>query len=142
MSGIGTILIEDDNIFQHNSDENKLTHEIDEISGGAEFSLLLNKAIKDGNSEKFRFKGVIKKEFAEGPPVITAVSPMLWVDFDENISANDGIPSIPPDPIGAAGRSHLVGVNNTSIKWASKDGSSATIKRLGHNGTNATGSFF
>ena len=49
---------------------------------------------------------------------------------------------IPPDPIGAAGPSHLVSVVNTVIQWFTKDGTLQHTQRLGMNSVNNTGSFF
>jgi hypothetical protein len=71
----------------------------------------------------------------------SAITTIEGINFDENESIS-GFYSIPPDPIGAAGPSHLVSVVNTSIEWFTKTGTKQNSQRLGKNSTTHMGSFF
>lgn len=51
-------------------------------------------------------------------------------NFDTNITNTSGSAFIPPDPIGAAGPSHLVCVVNVSIEWHLKDGTQQNSESL------------
>jgi hypothetical protein len=89
------------------------------ISAGAEYSQLLQKMIRTGNAHEFKFNGILAKPTEQnGINVITTIE---GINFDED-AANSGFYHIPPDPIGAAGSSHLVSVVNTSIEWFTKAG--------------------
>ena len=99
ISGIGNILIEENDLPRQNSGQINLTHETDGISGGAEISTFLNMVEKTRNAEKFRFHGNLEKTAGAGTPVINAVSPIAWNDFDTDASYA-GYYNIPPDPIG------------------------------------------
>jgi hypothetical protein len=44
------------------------------------------------------------------------------INFDENRTNNIGFASIPPDPMGAVGPSHVVSVVNRSIEFHTKEG--------------------
>ena len=56
----------------------------------------------------------------------------LAYDFDHN-SDETGFVTIPPDPIGVAGKNHVVSVVNTSIEWFTKSGILQKSQRLGRN---------
>ena len=118
---------------------NILTVEKTEISGGAEFSEFLENERKYGSIDKYQYKSNTVNKKA--PNEINALTAILGVDFDTDASTT-GFYHIPPDPIGVAGPSHLVAVNNTSIRWSDKSGGSVTTKRLGKNGSTHVGSFF
>lgn len=118
---------------------NNLTVEKTEISGGAENSDFLENALKSGTINKYRYNSKIS--FKKAPNSVNALTTILGVDFDTDASTT-GYYHIPPDPIGVAGPSHLVAVNNTSIRWSDKSGGSVTTKRLGENGSTHVGSFF
>ncbi|MGB5848576.1 MAG: hypothetical protein WBH40_08815, partial [Ignavibacteriaceae bacterium] len=57
------------------------------------------------------------------PPAFapSAITTYDGITFNED-ATNSGFYHIPPDPIGAAGPSHLVSVVNTSIEWFTKAG--------------------
>ncbi len=57
-------------------------------------------------------------------------------------AALTGVYQIPPDPIGAAGPSHVLSVVNSSIQWFTKGGARQNSQRLGSNGSTHVGSFF
>jgi hypothetical protein len=78
-------------------------------------------------------------ERLEAGPVLTGSFDAL--DFDTE-AASSQYYHIPPDPIGAAGPSHLVCVVNTTIQWYTKGGTLLGGKRLGMDATTAVGSFF
>ncbi len=89
-----------------------------EISGGAEYNIFLQNQINAGNGWNYQFNGVIPQD----PQFYTdAITTFDGITFDEDAS-NSGFYHIPPDPIGAAGPSHLVSVVNTSIEWFTKAG--------------------
>ena len=52
------------------------------------------------------------------------------VNFDNNATYNSGNVFIPPDPIAAAGLSHVVSVVNAMIEWRPKSGAAGTIQSL------------
>ncbi len=113
--------------------------EVPQISGGGEMNMLRNRgmqpAAEKSSAPHFR------------PSAKLAAGPVLGVSFDAldfvaDGSYNGGYYHIPPDPIGAAGPSHVVCVVNTSIEWYTKAGVLAGGKRLGKNATTVTGSFF
>ncbi len=109
-----------------------------EISGGAEYNIFLQSQINAGNGWQYQFNGVIPQD----PQFFTdAITTYDGITFDENAS-NSGFYSIPPDPIGAAGPSHLVSVVNTSIEWFTKTGTQQNSQRLGKNSSTHVGSFF
>ena len=110
------------------------------ISAGAEAAFHLQKAINSQNAENFIFRENENSK-SKVNNLIASITPIYWTDFDLDASTS-GFYHIPPDPSGAAGQSHLVGVNNTCIKWSDKTGASFIIKRLGKNSTTITGSFF
>jgi len=122
------------------SQETGLTHEPTEISGGAEYSIMLQEAIRNGNVDMFRS---LDQSSPSPPPPYSpaAITTIEGINFDEN-NTNAGFYSIPPDPIGAAGPSHLVSIVNTSIEWHTKAGVQEVSKRLGKNSTTIVGSFF
>ncbi len=106
------------------------------ISAGAEYSIMLENAIRSGNAEQY-----IPKVLDENNNSVNAITPILGINFDTDADLS-GYYHIPPDPHGAVGPLHLVAVNNTSIWWANKDGTSQVSKRLGKNASTAIGSFF
>ena len=63
----------------------------------------------------------------EGDFAFLAQIPGITYDQD---GVNNGSNSIPPDPSGAAGPSHLVSVNNRSIEWHLKDGTQQNSESL------------
>lgn len=109
-----------------------------EISGGAEYSIYLEKLIKSGNRWMVQYDGKIPRDPLYKTDVITTIE---GINFDENAS-NSGSYSIPPDPHGAAGPNHLVSVVNTSIEWFTKAGVQQNSQRLGKNASTHVGSFF
>lgn len=100
-----------------NAQIQKLTVEKTEISGGAEFNLLLQEAINSGNSDLFRPSDL-------GPPIASAIegANFLGFNFDDNATENSGFVFIPPDPSGAAGTDRVISVVNTMIECRSKTG--------------------
>lgn len=119
--------------------EIKLTVETPTLSAGAEYSQFLEQQIKLGNSKLFEFNGKIPSLYKTR--ATDAITTIEGINFDQDAS-NSGFYHIPPDPIGAAGPSHLVSVTNTSIEWFTKAGVKQNSQRLGYNGTTAVGSFF
>ena len=61
------------------------------------------------------------KDFSSDVAHASLVTSIEGIDFDQD-AANSGFYHIPPDPIGAAGPSHVVSVVNTSIEWHTKAG--------------------
>jgi len=114
------------------------SNEITEISGGAEYNTFLQNQINSGHDLNYRFNGVIPQTPLNN---IDAVTTYDGITFDED-AANSEYYHIPPDPIGAAGPSHLVSVVNTSIEWFTKAGTQENSQRLGKNKTTNGGSFF
>ena len=112
--------------------------EVPQISGGGEMNMLRNRGMQ-ATPKKF-------SPSALTPPARVAAGPALSGSFDAVDFDADGTYSgyyhIPPDPIGAAGASHLVCVVNTSIQWYTKAGVLVGGKRLGKNATTVVGSFF
>src|SRR5262245_837264 len=74
-------------------------------------------------------------------PAPALISTIAGNDFDTQASLS-GLFQIPPDPSGAVGPNHVVSVVNTAIQIHQKDGTLVDQRRLGHNGSTATGSFF
>lgn len=109
-----------------------------EISGGAEYSIYLEKMINSGKGWMLEYNGIIPQDPLYKTDLITTYE---GINFDED-AANGEFYHIPPDPIGAAGPSHLVSVVNTSIEWHTKAGVQEVSKRLGKNSTTHSGSFF
>ena len=67
---------------------------------------------------------------SEGPAVPGLDSTFAGVNFDSNITPNGGFVFIPPDPIAAAGPTHVVSVVNCLIEWRLKTGAAGTIQSL------------
>jgi len=129
-------------VFAQEKAHEFLFYEKPGISGGAEYSSLLQRAINFGAASKFRVKSqVMLNKGGERLGATASITPIYGVDFDTDASTT-GYYHIPPDPSGVAGQSYLVGVNNTSIRWSDKTGGSVVTKRLGKNATTASGSFF
>ncbi len=123
------------------SQTEEFTYETAKISAGAEFSAYLQKTINSNRASFLSYREGVKSTKSGNGNSINAITPILGVDFDTEGSTS-GYYHIPPDPSGVAGPSHLVAVNNTSIRWSDKNGGSVTTKRLGKNATTAVGSFF
>jgi len=90
-----------------------------EISGGAEYSIYLEKMINSGMGGMLKYNGTVPHDPLYKTDLISTIE---GINFDQNASNNSGSYSIPPDPHGAAGPSHLVSVVNTSIEWFTKVG--------------------
>lgn len=121
------------------SQEKTLSFETPTLSAGAEYSQFLEQQKKIGNSKLIEFNGKIPSLFKT--QATDAITTIEGINFDQDAS-NSGYYHIPPDPIGAAGPTHLVSVTNTSIEWFTKAGVKQNSQRLGNNGTTAVGSFF
>ena len=67
---------------------------------------------------------------SEGPAVPGLDSTFAGVNFDTNPTYNSGFLFIPPDPIAAAGPTHVVSVVNCLIEWRLKTGAAGTIQSL------------
>ncbi len=108
------------------------------ISGGGEMNRLPHMQLQAG------VQGAVSSPAA--PLAKTTAGPALSISFDAvNFDTNatiTGYYQIPPDPIGAAGPSNVVCMVNTTIQWFTKAGVLVGQKRLGNNGSTATGSFF
>ena len=91
----------------------KQTMEEPTISAGAEYSIYLQNLINSGRTADLKFNGKVPP-FAS-PNGIEAITTIEGINFDED-AANNNFYHIPPDPIGAAGPTHLVSVTNTSIE--------------------------
>ena len=126
-------------LFNSFGQEIKLTVETPTLSSGAEYSQFIEQQKILGNTNLIEYNGVIpllsKTQSTE------AITTIEGINFDED-AANSGFYHIPPDPIGAAGLTHLVSVTNTSIEWFTKAGVIDSSKRLGKNSTTHIGSFF
>jgi hypothetical protein len=109
-----------------------------EISSGAEYSIFLENMINSGNGWLLQHNGNIPNDPLYKTDLISTIE---GINFNEDAS-NGGFYHIPPDPIGAAGPSHLVSVVNTSIEWHTKAGVQEVSMRLGKNSTTHIGSFF
>ena len=109
------------------------------ISGGAKYSIELEKAKQQGYLSKYSVKGSPLK--AEKFNTTSAFTTYAGINFDEDADTV-GYYQIPPDPYGAVGTTHLVSVVNTAIQFFTKNGILVDTKRLGKNATTDTGSFF
>jgi hypothetical protein len=83
------------------------------ISGGAEFNLMLQEAIRSGDIDKFINTGGISPPESNTPNTITTFD---GFDFDDNPIYNGGFMFIPPDPCGVAGLDRVIAVVNTMIE--------------------------
>lgn len=101
------------------SQEKTLSFETPTLSAGAEYSQFLEQQKKIGNSKLIEFNGKIPSLFKT--QATDAITTIEGINFDQDAS-NSGYYHIPPDPIGAAGPTHLVSVTNTSIEWFTKAG--------------------
>lgn len=103
--------------------------------------------------QDYYLEATLPLETAAGAPVVDAASspqdpdaPGLEarieaLNFDAD-AALTGVYQIPPDPIGAAGPSHILSVVNSSIQWFTKSATLQYSQRLGSNGSTHLGSFF
>jgi hypothetical protein len=126
--------------FFTQAQENLLSHETPAISVGAEFNLLLQQKIKNGEDADLKVaNSPMTFQKFESTALITTFE---GINFNQNASLT-GYYQIPPDPIGAAGPNHLVSVVNSSIEWFTKAGVKQNSQRLGrHQNGSLTGSFF
>ena len=116
--------------------------EVPVISAGAEYSSMLQEAINSGNYSLADFHNQIKNPISpKGTGLQEDIFTIEGINFEEEATLGAFF-HIPPDPIGAAGPSHIVSVVNTSIQWFTKLGVNENSQRLGKNITTAVGSFF
>jgi hypothetical protein len=97
------------------------------ISGGAEYSIYMEKMINSGKSWMLQYNGTVPHDPLYKTDLITTIE---GVNFDENGTNNSGTYFIPPDPIGAAGPSHVVSVVNCTIEWHTKAGAQQNSQSL------------
>ncbi|MGB5893190.1 MAG: hypothetical protein WBG58_03360, partial [Ignavibacteriaceae bacterium] len=83
------------------------------ISGGAEFNIMLQEAIRSGNIDNFINTGGTTSREPNTPNTITTFD---GFDFDDNPIYNGGFLFVPPDPSGAAGLDRVIAVVNTMIE--------------------------
>ncbi|MBI4536162.1 MAG: T9SS type A sorting domain-containing protein [Ignavibacteriae bacterium] len=119
-----------------------LTVEIPAISGGA-MAQLKTSSFFESRSETTPYPR-LDPPIESGEVLLTSFES---IDFDRDaenhLSGGARSFHIPPDPIGAAGPSHVVCVVNTSIEIYNKTGTLISSKRLGTNaGGSIVGSFF
>ena len=107
--------------------ENYLMVEAPSISGGAEFNIMLQEAIRNGNVDMFRYFGPSTPPPPYSPSAITTFD---GFDFDDNPTYNGGFRFIPPDPIGVAGNDRVIAVVNTMIECRTKTGTLLWIDDL------------
>lgn len=115
------------------------TTEVPIISAGAEYSMYLEKLINEGRGKEIEYNG--SKSSINKAYGIETITKIEGINFEED-AINGGYYHIPPDPIGAAGPSHVIAVTNTSIEWFTKAGVNEVSKRLGKDGSTHVGSFF
>jgi hypothetical protein len=89
------------------------TVEETEISGGAEFNIMLQEAIRSGNIDNFINTGGTTPLEPNTPNTITTFD---GFDFDDNPIYNGGFYFIPPDPCGVAGLNRVIAVVNAMIE--------------------------
>jgi len=82
------------------------------ISGGAEFNIMLQEAIRSGNIDNFIYSGNFTPPITNSPNTITTFD---GFDFDDNSILNSSL-FIPPDPSGVAGLDRVISVVNTMIE--------------------------
>ncbi|MCH7722516.1 MAG: hypothetical protein IIC76_04130 [Bacteroidetes bacterium] len=83
------------------------------ISGGAEFNIMLQEAIRNGNVDKFIYSGNFT---SPTPNSLNTVTTFDGFDYDDNPIFNGGISFIPPDPSGVGGLDRVIAVVNTMIE--------------------------
>jgi len=116
------------NVFLYPQTEN-LTFETPSISAGAEYIRELQKAIREGYEDIYKFNHQspsIPEEFFSTDAITTFDGP----DFDTNPIYNSGFYFIPPDPIGAAGTDRVISVVNCMIECRTKSGTLLWIDDL------------
>ncbi len=82
------------------------------ISGGAEFNIMLQEAIRSGNLDNFIYSGNFTPPITNSPNTITTFD---GFDFDDNSILNGSV-FIPPDPSGVGGLDRVISVVNTMIE--------------------------
>jgi hypothetical protein len=116
--------------------------EVPGISAGAEYASMLSRAINSGNYSFENIGSQIKEPvIVKGTNLQDNIFSIEGINF-EGDEALGGLFHIPPDPIAAAGPSHVISVVNTSIHWYTKAGVTEYSQRLGKNALTAAGSFF
>ena len=83
------------------------------ISGGAEFNIRLQEAIRSGNVDNFIYLGNFN------PPITNSLNTITTFDgfdFDDNPIYNGGFMFVPPDPSGVGGLDRVIAVVNTMIE--------------------------
>ena len=82
------------------------------ISGGAEFNIMLQEAIRSGNLDNFIYPGNFTPPITNSPNTITTFD---GFDFDDNSILNGSL-FVPPDPSGVGGLDRVISVVNTMIE--------------------------
>jgi len=100
------------------SQDSRFTNETPQISGGAEFNIMLQEAIRNGNVDMFRSLDQSNPPLPYSP---SATGSFDGFGFDDNSTENGSL-FIPPDPSGAAGTDRLIAVVNTMIEARDKTG--------------------
>ena len=88
------------------------------MSGGAEFNIILQEAIRSGNVDKFIYPGNFTPSITNSPNTITTFD---GFDFDDNSILNGSL-FIPPDPSAAGGMDRVIAVVNTMIECRDTNG--------------------
>jgi hypothetical protein len=114
-------------LFAQNKKDMNFTFETPHISGGAEFIIMLQEAIRNENVDMFRYFDQSTPPPPYSPSAITAFD---GFDFDDNPTYNSGFRFIPPDPIAAAGTDRVIAVVNTMIECRTKTGTLLWINDL------------
>ncbi len=83
------------------------------ISGGAEFNIMLQEAIRTGNIDNFIYSGNFTPLI---PNSLNTVTTFDGFDYDDNPIFNGGFSFIPPDPSGVGGLDRVIAVVNTMIE--------------------------
>ncbi|MCH9028532.1 MAG: T9SS type A sorting domain-containing protein [Bacteroidetes bacterium] len=82
------------------------------ISGGAEFNIMLQEAIRTGNIDNFIYSGNFSPPT---PNSLNTISTFDGFGFDDNSILNGSL-FIPPDPSGVGGLDRVIAVVNTMIE--------------------------
>ena len=78
--------------------------------------------LEPSRNGRFTGSGNATSELGVAPLAPQVQKSFLSVDFDDNAEENDGFRFIPPDAIGAAGKSRVIAVVNTMIEARNKGG--------------------
>ena len=82
------------------------------ISGGAEFNIMLQEAIRSGNIDNFIYSGNFTPPITNSPNTITTFD---GFDYDDNPVYNGGFSFIPPDPSGVAGLDRVIEIGRAHV---------------------------